>query len=322
MHRGTVAQTVDQSDRTGTLPVMSLHLEAFLSALDDRRSEIPEELASALEQIVQHARGAWPQLDVPAEVFMGRIAAVIVREASDLLGTLHGLHTGDLYLTAGCLLGRPAAVTAFENHHLSSVGGLIKHLDATPVFADEVRQELRRKFFVAEPPTLPKLASYTGRGPLGSWVAVAAQRAALDVLRRWNRERPTDDQVLENLLSGGLNPELLLAKAHLKHEVQQALRSALKSLPVRERIVLRLALVTGLTLDEVGTIYKVNASTISRWLCRSRRNILAAMEEFLMERAGASPSDLQSMVALVRSQVDVGLSSLLGDYATDDHVAG
>jgi RNA polymerase sigma-70 factor (ECF subfamily) len=264
--------------------------------------------AADLAAALATARAAWPGLEVAPALFEARVRACLpgIRQSLDQLPL------GDLYLVAGCLAGLPAALAAFDERHLRPVPQLVRHLDARPDFADEVTQELRRKLLLAEPPALPRLASYSGRGPLAGFIAVAAQRAALDSLRRQGREIPVEAPALERLLSGAGNPELQLSKERLKANLQDALRAAIAALPVRDRLVLRLTLVSDLSLEQVGAIYQVNASTVSRWLARTRDRLLDSMRTFLEAGHGIDPDELASLVAFARSQVDVSLSGLLG----------
>ena len=79
----------------------------------------------------------------------------------------------------------------------------------------------------------------------------------------------------------------------------------------RERTCLRLSVIEGLSLDRLGTMYRVNASTVSRWLARARQTLLAELQRQLKARENIAPEDVESIVRLVRSQVDVSLSGLL-----------
>jgi RNA polymerase sigma-70 factor, ECF subfamily len=74
-----------------------------------------------------------------------------------------------------------------------------------------------------------------------------------------------------------------------------------------------LTLIAGLSLDRVGAMYRVNPSTVSRWLSAAREELLARMQRHLRETRNLDPAELESMVRLVRSQVDVSLSGLLAE---------
>jgi RNA polymerase sigma-70 factor (ECF subfamily) len=164
----------------------------------------------------------------------------------------------DLYLACGCALGLPAATRTFVSKHLGAVPRYLAHIDPSAWLAEEVSQELAAKLLVARPPDPPRIASYGGRGPLDSWVAVAAQRAALSLLRRRDPgAAAARASSLEGALSVGLDPELGLARAEVKHHFEGALQVALAGLDARDRMLLRLSLVSGLSCQKIGKIYGV-----------------------------------------------------------------
>lgn len=49
--------------------------------------------------------------------------------------------------------------------------------------------------------------------------------------------------------------------------------AAVAALAVRERALLRYSVVDGLTLDEIGAIYRAHKSSVSRWLTRARARL-------------------------------------------------
>jgi RNA polymerase sigma-70 factor (ECF subfamily) len=59
----------------------------------------------------------------------------------------------------------------------------VARVDRSPELRDEVRQILWQRLFVGTGAAAPRILSYAGRGPLAGWVAVAAQRIALDLRR-------------------------------------------------------------------------------------------------------------------------------------------
>jgi RNA polymerase sigma-70 factor (ECF subfamily) len=257
-------------------------------------------LARALEE----ARAAWPDLDVPAAVFGEALAAAVAAGPPE--DPLAGVHVADLYLACGCALGRPAATRIFIKQHLAAVPRYLAHLEPAAALAEDVTQELADKLLVARPPDPPRIAGYGGRGPLDRWVAVAAQRAALSHLRR--RDPPAASS-LEGAVAAGLDPEARLVKAELKHHFDEALRVALATLGPRDRMLLRLNAVSGLSCAKIGAIYGVNASTVSRWIVRVRSDLLDQIQRHLQRTGALDGSQLGSLLGLARSQIELHLSA-------------
>jgi RNA polymerase sigma-70 factor, ECF subfamily len=265
-----------------------------------------------LARALADARAAWPGVEVPEVVFARALSAAV--EASGARGDdpLAGVHAADLYLACGCVLALPAATRLFVSKHLGAVPRYLAHIDPSAWLAEEVAQELAARLLVAHPPDPPRIASYSGRGPLDSWVAVSAQRAALSLLRKRDPGAAgARASGLEGVLSVGVDPERGLARAEVKHHFEGALQVALAALEARDRMLLRLSLVSGLSCQKIGKIYGVNASTAARWLTRARDQLLASMQRHLKQTHGLDPDELGSLLGLARSQIELSLSGML-----------
>jgi RNA polymerase sigma-70 factor, ECF subfamily len=266
---------------------------------------------SRLGERLASARAAWPSFSVPPGAWVDRLAAV-VPHGPETEPTLNILALDDLYLACGCLLQLRPALEIFDEQLGRCLPRAVAPLDRSVGFADEVRQELSRKLLLGESPRGPSLGRYAGRGPLASFLTVAARRTALDLLRRQGRiEQPADDGELERRLGSSSDPELEAVKARMREIFGEALRSAVQALDPAERMTLRLTLVSGLSMEEVGNMYGVNASTICRRLARTRDRLALELRRHLSADFGIQRVDVDSVVRLVESRLDVGLESLL-----------
>ncbi len=169
---------------------------------------------------------------------------------------------------------------------------------------------------VAEPPNGPRIAKYGGRSTLRAWLATVATRATLKL------RRPRHEQAFESV-SGladalvAVEPELVLAKARYAPELAASLIAALEALPPRERILLRLHHARGWSVDRIGELYRVGRSTAARWVAAARDALLVGAKKDLRARLNLTPTELDSLVALLRSSIDVSLIRLLEDDAPD-----
>jgi RNA polymerase sigma-70 factor, ECF subfamily len=274
------------------------------------------DLDGVLSQALEQAHASWPALQLEDEDFLAYVGARVDPGPDPPAEALARLHLTDLYLACGCARGRPEAVAAFMDQHLRDLPRYLARVSTDPSLVEEVRQELCRRLLVAEPPEAPRIVTYTGRGPLSAWVAVAAQRTALNLLGRGGagRTRPLDD-ALERRLADNVDPEQLLTRAHLRDGLRAAIRHALAGLSARDRTLLRLSVLGGVGCRKLAEMYGVNFATVSRWLARSRASLLAAVETFLKKEHGIDPAELTSMLGAARSQIDLSLSGLL---ARDD----
>jgi RNA polymerase sigma-70 factor (ECF subfamily) len=157
----------------------------------------------------------------------------------------------------------------------------------------------------------PKISKYLGHGPLESWVAVTAIRVAVSFGRSESAERRLRDKAVADA-AGGVDPEALAIKGELRRELEVAIEGALRRIEDRERLILRLYLVSGMTLAAIGKSFGVSQATVSRWLVKARESVLADVRRQLGERLQVPRGELASIARLVASQIDISISRLLG----------
>ncbi|MCU1283197.1 MAG: putative DNA-binding regulatory protein, partial [bacterium] len=254
-----------------------------------------------LAALVGRARRAWPDLPLDDARFAAYLAA---RSDGD-----EPLHVEDLYLACACVDRLPRALAAFDEHHLSAVARSLSRVDRSPAFADEVRQRLRERLLVGSDGEPPRLASYSGRGPLATWVKVAAIRLALNLRR---------DERADASLDGGDEPmiaddaEMLLLRRRFRSDFSAAFAAAVATLTVEQRQLLRLHFLDALSLGEIGALHGVDKSTVSRRLLGARGALLHETERWLRARLNLAEHEVASMIRLIRSQLgDVSVARLL-----------
>lgn len=86
-------------------------------------------------------------------------------------------------------------------------------------------------------------------------------------------------------------------------------------LTVKQRHIMRLHVIDGLNLDKLAALEKVNRSTVARWLQAAREQLLRDTHRRLRARLNLTPPELESLLGLVRSQIDVSLHGLLKTVA-------
>ena len=274
------------------------------------------QLDEKLDLVVDRAAQTWPKLAVDAHQFVAVLARRMIpdRPLEEWLGKVHA---ADLYLCCGCANGDPAAIAAFEQTVLPQVIPAIASIDPSPTFVAEAKQQVRQKLLVPSGGRPPKITEYAGFGPLTHWLRAVAMRTALNLRRAQNREEApaSDDQLLE--LPAQVNDlELEYLRTRYRKDFTEAFRKAVSFLSPQERNVLRLHFVDGLSLSQVGGAYQVDKSTVSRWIAKSRLLLLQQTREDLAKSLNLDPDELDSLMHLVNSQLDVSISAVL--RASDD----
>jgi RNA polymerase sigma-70 factor (ECF subfamily) len=253
------------------------------------------------------ARAAWPGVELSEGAFAQRLAQLASPEQPP------AEHAAEVYLALACANGDPAALAAFEAAFSGVIAQTVARVDASATFRDEVTQVLRQKLFVAlddEQP--PKILQYAGRAPLRSWLRVAAKRTALNLRDTARHDAPAEaGDGTDAAMAGSAAPELAYMKALYKDRFEAATRDALRALVPRQRTLLRLHLGERMTLMQLGAAFDVSHATAKRWLEAARDTLVVAVRRALVGHDALSPSEFESVAALVRSQLDVQVVELL-----------
>jgi RNA polymerase sigma-70 factor (ECF subfamily) len=285
-------------------------LVALLRARGRAAAEADAELQGTLAALVAAAGRAWPAVRLAPAVFLPYLAARIP-DGPELLAALHALRVTDLYLACGCAEGDAAALTAFEQHVLPAVRAPLARLGLPPAVIDDVKQGLREYLFVVEDGPA-HIRAYAGRGALARFVQVAAVRRASNVQRRRRTDGEPQSGALLEVAVDGMDPEVAYLKGRYAAEFSVAFRDALGTLSHRSRNVLRLHFGEGLNIAAIGRVYHVHRATVARWIGGAREALLEQTMRALRDRLGLGTAELESLLELVRSRMDVTLTSSLG----------
>jgi RNA polymerase sigma-70 factor (ECF subfamily) len=215
---------------------------------------------------------------------------------------------GDLYLACACAEQVPRAAAAFKGRYQRTIRRAIARVLTGAADREEAEQRTLDTLLVG---TQPKLSQYLGHGPLENWISVVAIRVAVSMGRSQSAELRLRQKAVAEA-TGAVSPEVMFMKRELRAELETAVGAALQRLPDRERLVLRLYLVSGMTLEAIGKSFGVTHSTVSRWLTSARESLLADVQRTLGERLKLARADLASIARLVMSQLDLSISRLLG----------
>ena len=142
---------------------------------------------------------------------------------------------------------------------------------------------------------------------------VVGVRVAMDLFRHERHEaRPLSMDVAR---SHALEPELQYLKERYSAEFKVALQESLSVLNDRQRAVVRLYFLEGMSAAAIGPIYRVSARTVQRWVASSQQLMLKETKRLLREKLDLGASQLESLMGLVLTDLDVSFSRLLGEKA-------
>ncbi len=218
-------------------------------------------------------------------------------------------HREDLRLAQGAAHGDADALRTVEQLIVDEADRAARRIDRSPAFADELRQAVRVRLLVGETDRPPRIAEYRGRGPLGAWIGVAALRVALNLKRA---SGPATTDVLAELVDDA-DPEVAHLEKLYRAEFREALEAALRALSERDRVLLRMSYVDGVSMVQLGRLYGVHETTAARWVKAAAGTVAEDARRRLTERLSLSGSSLDSIARLVLSNLDASISRLLRD---------
>ena len=263
--------------------------------------------------LAARGRKAWPNINIVDDTFAAYVAQRL--EPGEGVAEAAELHVEDLYLACGCALGINDAVRALDDRYLSQVGTFLSRIDRSSVFIDDVRQKLREKLLIPhDSDGKARIASYSGRGALSSWMQVAAMRAALNLKRDQKAPAgmtPLDENDSDEALALP-NPELRLLQRRHRDDFRAAFAQSIAALDLESRQLLRWHFIDALSLTQIGVLRKVDKSTVSRWLAAARQALFDETQRLLQHQLRVPQSDVASLMRVVRNELDdVSLERLL-----------
>jgi RNA polymerase sigma-70 factor (ECF subfamily) len=267
-----------------------------------------DDLGERLSALLVAAREAHPKIRLDPDVFLRHLARHRPEDAP-LDAWLGSIRAGDLYLACACAEGVPAAIAALDAQYRVEVGSFLGALRPTEAFIEDVAQAVRERLLVGAGGSPPRIAEYGGRGALMAWIRVVTVRLALDLKRR--RTEQLDEHAGEAAPPAEApSAEAVLLKQRYAGEFNAAFRAAFASLAAEQRDLLRRHFVEGTTLEELAASHGVHRATVARRIAAARQAILDDARRRLGERLALCTEELNSLMVLMRSQLDLSLSSL------------
>lgn len=204
-----------------------------------------------------------------------------------------------------CLAGRPGAAATLEREYLSKLRPRVLRVCRSVDVADEALQALREKLLL---PPEPKLAAYENRGHLAAWLTIVALRTALDVTRRTQQGTLRLTALDEDLVTHALSPESQCATRELDGALRIAMRDAVRRLPDKQRFALKMQIVAGWSIDQIGRSLSTHRATAARWLVLAREQVERDVRRALVNELGLSAAEVDGALGAMRSRLDVRVS--------------
>jgi RNA polymerase sigma-70 factor (ECF subfamily) len=260
-------------------------------------------------RIAVEGRRAYPLVDLADDT----IAAATASRDTDR--ELDGRAAAELYLAIGCAAGDDRALAELETSYLSEIRRVLERRSANPGHVDEVLQRLRatvltRRGRCGDRPA--EIAAFTATGPLIGWLRIAALRILLRYEKGERRRRdPTAiEAIVDHALPVMADPERLLFKHSSSEALRRALTDAWTALDPDDRLRLRVRYGDGHGIDRIAALEGVHRATAARRVVRAEERLVAGARAVLRERLRLSDGELDSVLGVLTSRLDITLTSL------------
>jgi RNA polymerase sigma-70 factor (ECF subfamily) len=245
------------------------------------------------------ARTTYPRVELSAASFERAMSARLVGGVEE-----EALDAAGVFLTAACLEKLPSALAVLDAEILPAVRQSLERR-AGPAVVDDVLQQVRVRLLLGD---APKLALYEGRGPLQGFVRAVASNLLAN-LQSGEKAEESDDVLA--LVPDAADVEAGLIRADQQALFKEAFADAVTRLTSRERALLRMSLLDGLSIDEIGPMYGSHRSSVARWLADARQTLGRYTREALAQRLKLTDSEVDSLMQSVQSRFDLSLSRAL-----------
>ncbi len=251
-----------------------------------------QEIVEAFERCQRR----YPTIQLSLEVFQARVNDVLSRICSveEQSQASTRIHYEDLFLATACSRDDRIAWEYFADDYMPIIRRFAAQACGDSVEAEDLAQEVTAKMLREK----NRLAGYNGNGSLAGWLRVAVSHAAVDRFRR-RRGQVSLDELQESGMQAGLSNGTKEDGEDLDSRwgpvVSGIANETISGLPARDRLLLGLHYLRGLSLKTIGRQFGVHEATASRWLERLRREIRKRVEHELRKKYGLRTGEIQSL---------------------------
>jgi RNA polymerase sigma-70 factor (ECF subfamily) len=280
-----------------------------------RELAAPGALDARLREAWQAGRAAWPAIALSPSQLAEHLAARVAT-VDELDAVLEPETARELWLTCACCLGDASAIRQLEARYFPIVAGALVRMRLPPHSVDDILQQLRAHLFAPRAEAEMGIASFRGRGALVSWIKVSAVRMACQLLDAVKKQSSDGDEALARISVGGADVEKQYARSWSHDAFKRAFASALARLDDRDKALLRLHYIDGVSLERLAALYRTHRATAARWLGSARQRLLDGTRAALADEHRIPLAECDSIIRSARSQLELTLHSLFATAAS------
>lgn len=253
-------------------------------------------LEELLARRISEASQLWPAIGSDTGALLKFWASKVVQQKRVNLA-LETLCTADLYIVLGVLSDNANAVARFDVKLREEVSRVCRRMKMGVDAEEELAQDLREKLLLKGKTGIKGLEKYDGQGPLGRWMEIVAMRIQLNAMRTPARVTPVEQPILDTLVA----KEKTIGQLHNDYfaEFTNAFAAAMQGLDTESKLVLRLAYLENVGLDEIGQQIGLSRASAHRRLVKARKQVAEDTEAKLKDTISVSTELLTEIQRLV-----------------------
>lgn len=225
-------------------------------------------------------------------------------------GTDPPQYLSDLYLAYAASRGDAAAITSFMTSYAGVLESVRSRFGARAPTRAELQVEIQNHLFVPRENGDLRILGYSAQSELQSWLRVVVTRFLLNRLESQKAEETFDDQLLEGLELGVRSPEYQLQREESRMLFRAAFANAVGTLAARDRQLLRLSFVEGLSIDDIGALYGMHRATAFRHVQKASEQLALSLQKQLRTHLKLSATEYDRWCASIRGSVDLSLGRI------------
>jgi RNA polymerase sigma-70 factor, ECF subfamily len=217
----------------------------------------------------------------------------------DAVRIITSLHGNDLYLAFACAQHSPVAWDRFTNTYRKYIHDLTAFVCPVKSMVYELAETILTDLYLPDRSGYSRIASYDGRSSLATWLrAIICHRAINERERKFNGMTQLNEDIFEKADEIALlSIEIALRSNRYHALIIDSLKQACGELTDRERVMLLLRYDNGLQLGQIGDIFGLHQTTITRQLERVQAKIRQAVVSTLTNKYGLSQAAIDECLA-------------------------
>lgn len=258
-------------------------------------------MVSGIWEIYERCLRRYPSVQLSFEDFEARIDEILdqwISASAEGLRSelLDRIHHEDLFLAVACSCSDRIAWEYFSRDYLP----MLRRFAAQACRNIEDGEDLSQEIFTRMLDERKRLAGYGGRCSLAGWLRAVVSHAAVDRFRQ-TRKQVSLEELQENegeavLIDPHNNEDLEAEDSRWAPIVSRIVHEALSNLSARDRLILGLYYLNGVSLKVIGGQFGIHEATMSRWMDRLRRDMRSRVERELRKKHGFRTTEIRALL--------------------------